>query len=144
MTPTHSDSPSSDAEAVREACAGIAHNGSVAAFESMAESSDVERYAHSDVMDAVGKALAECESMIRSLPLHATRPETRVEKLRAEYLGACLAHDDAIAQLEQWRVAHGGANHMREDVVEKCRQMHVAAYRALFSAERAATGKEGS
>ncbi len=77
--------PTDRAEAMREACAKVAKNGAVAAFEEMTDAGhDTEKkHTYSDCMEAVGKALSECQRQIETLPLpaapahDAVRPKCR-------------------------------------------------------------------
>lgn len=74
----------SGAEAMRHAAAEIARLGAVVAYEQMADWRNSRSVAHTyaDCMEAVGKALDECESMIRALPIPA-RADAVEETARA-------------------------------------------------------------
>lgn len=62
---------------MREACARLAKNGAVAAFQQATEAQGDEVLYHTrtDVFDAIGKALSECQRQIEHLPLPGEAPD---------------------------------------------------------------------
>ena len=131
-----------DAAAVRHDAAEVARRGAVVAYEQMADPRNGRTVAHTyaDCMEAVGKALDECEAMIRALPLPAAAPA--VEEAISDETARCAAvvQELAGAAERDGNDAVGMALRLAASRVRRTGKEHESA-RLVREAERAATSR---